>query len=321
MAPDHTDFMKNRLKMICDAFTEEKHGLQDIFYDENDVTYALCANMLVTRGLVPDAQSLAKCREILCRRATMFSTFRGIMEAPVSCLMYAAADPKRMLNKLVYVHTVLDEYFRDSHYLVYAASVLMEFPDEMTEGLAYRAKRIYDLMESMDYHLTSYEDQVLCVLFAASGREAEDLLYEAEYIYKKLDCGYNNSIQSASHILTLADGQPDNKCKLYRDIQSRLDERDMWRFSYSGTILLAALTSVCRSANDAVNDIIDAYYYLRDKEPGGKWLRLLLGDHDKRLANALLTTTLSYAPVGRDLTGSLAVTAAEYALLYITDQL
>ena len=184
--------MKNRLRLLCEAFIQAKHKIGRTFTDSDEID-ALCANILITRGLAADKDALLRCRSILCTRAALFSALCGVMGSPVSCLMYAADDPVKLFTKLVDVHTVLKRYFADSPYLVYASAVLTEFPDEMNEGIAIRARNIYELMKLTHPGITSSEDQVFCVLFAASGRDADTLLYETEYIQKTLDTGASNT--------------------------------------------------------------------------------------------------------------------------------
>ena len=308
--------MKERLKQLCDQFLAAKAGIKDVFGMEYDEIYTLCANMLVSRGKLPDAAVLRRCRELLKTKVGIFSSFRGTMEAPVCCLMSVADEPEQKFARIEKAHSVLKRHFGDSQYLVYASAVLSDMPTEIVEGVSARARNIYDLMKRRHPFLTSYEDHVFCVLLAMSERSDEELISETEQIYKSLNLSDSNTMQSVSHILALAEGDPAEKCDILKGIFNGLKEVGKKYGTYGELAVLAALAAVSPDITDAVTDIADADDYLSlNKEYRGFFN---CGEHT-RLMHAALITAASYAPVGSDISGTLPMIAAEDALLYIYD--
>ena len=309
--------MNERLKVLCDSFIAAKAEIKAVFGIEYDEIYTLCANMFVSRGMMPDNRALRECRELLKKNSGLFSSFRWTMEAPVSTLLAASDSPELMLSKVKQAHSVLRRHFPDSQYLVYAAAVLADMSGETAESIASRARTIYEMMKRRHPFLTAYEDHVFCVLLAMSRRSDEELTDETEYIYNALrKMSDSNTIQSVSHILTLADGAPEAKCALLSDIFYGLKDLGKKYGSGGELAVLAALASVSPDVNTAVTDIADADDYLSQCKDYRGFFNC--GAHT-RLMHATLLTAASYAPVGKDVSGTLPMIAAEDALLYIYD--
>ena len=308
--------MNERLRCLCDRFLCAKARIKEVFGMEYDEIYTLCANMIVTRDQIADTEKLRSCRALLKTRAGVFSSFRGAMEAPVCCLMSVSDDPGQMLSRLEQMHGILRRHFGDSQYLVYAAAVLSDMAADTAEGIAARARAIYDRMKHRHPFLTSYEDHVFCVLLAMTDRSDDDMIDEMEHIYRALNLSDSNTMQSVSHILTLADGSPDDKCALFKGIFNGLKEVGKKYGTYGELAVLAALTAVSPDLNTAVTDIADADDYLSLNKEYRSFFNC--GEHT-RLMHAALLTASAYAPVGKDISGTLPMIAAEDALLYIYD--
>ena len=306
-----------KLKTLCDAFIQERNVISNCFLMTCEEICALSASMLITRVSMPDRETIDRCKYIFLDNCGIFSPFRGAMQAPVVALMAASDDALEKLARLEHSYSVLRKFFDHSLYLVYSAAVLSELPDEMQEGTAARAKEIYYMMEKIHPKLTDDEDTVLSLLFAMSGRPKDELFYEAEYIYNSIrDFGEDNTMQSAAHILTLADGQPDAKTQLFRDIWSGLANHGLRYGEHAEMIMLAALASVAPHAYTAVIDTIMIEGLLSDSDSYNGFLASY-----SRSSDAALITAAAYTPVHGGISGSLSMTAAEFTLLYMYDSM
>ncbi|MBQ5315921.1 MAG: DUF4003 family protein [Oscillospiraceae bacterium] len=308
--------MNKKLKILCDAFIKEKREADLAFPLSSPHMTSICANMLVTRGALPDHQRLDEIQALLLMYTDIFSPLRRI-QPPVCALLASSCDPTTALRRLNDAYEVMKRYFTDSSYLVYASCILSHFPSSAAAPAAMRTRMIYDIMKGQHSTITEYEDVVMCMLYAMSARPYDELMYETEFHFRSIDFCSSNIAQSCAHVLTLANGQPAYKSELFRKMYRGFTEIGKNYSSYGELIMLAALACVCPDMVTAVTDTADADNYLASKG----FMTSVLINPQTRLMNAAMLTAASYTPANNGIACTLPMIAAEFAQLFVQDLL
>ncbi len=192
-----------------------RETLSKVFKFELDSRVAVCAADACSKGMTVDAEKIEECAKILNKNAGIFSGFRGDMEMSVIMMLSGADDPEEKMKQANDFYKVLKKYHTDSDYLAYSAAVLTDMiTPERSEEIAERSKRIYQLMKKEHRFLTGSEDVVFAILLAFSEKSDEAMIEEMEECYRILKERRfdEDTIQSISHIFTLAQGTAEEKC-------------------------------------------------------------------------------------------------------------
>ena len=207
--------MNEQLMNECRKYLSCKEELTKVFKFEMDSILAVCAADVCSKGMAVDAEKIKACEKILKKNIGIFSRFRGNMGLPLIMMLARADDPEEKLKQATDYHKMLKKYHSDSEYLAYSAAVLTDMTtQERIEEIAERGKRIYQLMKKEHRFLTSYEDVVFALLLAFSKKSDETMIEEMEECYRILKERRfdEDTIQSISHIFTLTEGTPKEKC-------------------------------------------------------------------------------------------------------------
>ncbi len=192
-----------------------KEALSKVFKFEMDFMVAVCAADACSKGITVDADKIKACEKILKKNTGIFSGFHGNMSMPVIMMLAGADDPEEKMKQANEFYKILKKYHSDSEHLAYSAAVLTDMTtQERIEEIAERGKRIYQLMKKEHRFLTGSEDVVFALLLAFSEKSDEAMIEEMEECYRILKERRfdEDTMQSISHIFTLAEGTPKEKC-------------------------------------------------------------------------------------------------------------
>lgn len=207
--------MNEQLMNECRKYLACREELTKVFKFEMDSMVAVCAADACSKGITVDADKIKKCQKILEKNTGIFSGFRQNMEISMIMMLAGADDPEEKMKQANDFYKVLKKYHGDSEYLAYSAAVLTDMTTlERVEEIGERSKRIYQLMKKEHRFLTGSGDVVFAILLAFSEKTDEAMIEEMEECYRILkEHRYDqDTIQSISHIFTLAEGTPKEKC-------------------------------------------------------------------------------------------------------------
>ena len=308
--------MKTTLQRLCDRFLAANAVVKSQFKLESIYIYPICANVYCARNAQPDEEQLAACKGLLKQRTGLFSSFRGHLTAPVAAMLAAGGNPEARMEQALENYAALKREFHGSEYLALAAFLLAELGvGARREEIAVRGRTLYRRMKQEHPLLTSAEDCVYAVLMALSPRSDDELIADMEACYRLLKRRFSASdaVQSASHVLCLAAGTPEEKTArltaLYDAIRAaggKYGKR--WELS-----ALAALSILGGDLAELTADLMEVDGFLA----GQKGYGLFGLDRKTRLLHAALLTAdercLSRDLTAADLTRSLADRSAETA--------
>ena len=310
--------MKATLKGRCDRFIENRDVVKACFSMESVYLYPICAAVITDRNMRADSERLKRCKELLKEQTGVFSQFRGNPRLGMIALMSVDSNPLQRLRNAQQVYDYLKDYFAGTAYLCVAAMVIADLVDPgYYKPMAEHTRHIYSLMKSEHPFLTAAEDSVFSALLAVSKKTDERIVEETEQCYQRLKnfFGSGNALQSLSHVLTLCEGDTEEKCNatvsLYEELKSR-------GYAYGKGFelpTLGVLAMVPADRRELIQDVLDVDTYLSQKKGYG-----IFGIGKKqRLMHAAMIVTMEY--MGRDTAAPasdhkmLALVAAQQAAL------
>jgi len=312
--------MRETLLSMCETFFESREAVKEVFKWENDSLVSVCASVLMNSGKSVGAAQLKACRQLLKDKTGVFSNFRQTMEAPFASMMAVADNAEEKLTKSLKNYEVLKQQFWGSEYLVLAASILADSVAEWNvEEKAVRAKKIYQLMKEEHPFLTSQEDSVSAVMLAMSDKVDDNaLVQEAEHAYQMLKQTFasGNDVQAASFILTLAEGEIQEKCAKMVSLYESLKNAGVKYGKYHELATLAALSVLPVSVENMVADMVSVDAYLAERKP---YDGIFGVDKKTRLMHAAMILSSEYSK-SEDaniaaIVGTLAMIAAQQAAM------
>ena len=159
--------LRDSLQKRCDLFIHNRDTIKSAFGWESAYMYPLCANIYSSKGLQADAAQMKKSREILKKRTSLFSNFRGTSKMAIISMLSVSTFPEQQMEQMLLAYNALKSVFWGSEYLSVAAAVLAEMADPNQYGkIAQRTRAIYNRMKKRHPFLTSGEDSTLAALLA-----------------------------------------------------------------------------------------------------------------------------------------------------------
>ena len=310
--------MRTSLEQLCNNFISNKEVIKSVFKWENDQIVAASSATFMNRGTVADADKLANCKKLLKENTGVFSNFRGNVELPMVAQLAIAEFPEEKMKKTLNVYEALKNEFRGSEYLVLAAAVMADMvSEEQADRMVEKARSIYNKMKQDHPFLTSSEDSVYAVLMAVSEKSDEVLMEEMEVCYKKLKESFSasNEVQALAHVLSIAEGAPEDKCKKVVALYDALREAEVKYGKYHELVVLASLALLPVELSTLVEDIKAVDAFLAEQKGYG-----FLGlDKKTRLMHAAMIVSADYAKNDNAeiaaMTGTLAAVAAQQAAM------
>lgn len=283
--------MKATLKARCDRFIENRDVVKSCFGMESTYLYPICAGVITDRDMRADSERLKRCKELLKEQTGVFSQFRGNPRLAMIALMSVDSNPALRLKNAQQVYQCLKDYFSGSAYLCVAAMVIADLVDPgYYKPMAEHTRHIYGLMKSKHPFLTGAEDSVFSALLAVSKKTDERIVEETEQCYQllKKHLGSGNALQSLSHVLTLCEGNTEEKCaatvSLYEELKGR------GRVYGKGFELptLGVLAMVPADRQELIQDLLDVDACLSKKKGYGIFG---IGKRQRLMHAAMLVTS------------------------------
>ena len=219
--------MNERTLARCKNLIKNKETMKSAFAWEDGLTHLACAGIFINKEQTVNEEMLLQCKDILKRNTGIFSNFKSTAKPMIVAMLAANENPQLLMERGLKVYDLLKEEFMSSVYLPIAAMIIAQYADEARYAeLAQRTRRIYKQMRADHPFLTSGEDSTFCALMALLDKPDEVLLGDAEECYKILKNNFfsSNAVQSLSHVLSMCDGEPENKCQKTMELFQKLKE-------------------------------------------------------------------------------------------------
>ena len=304
--------MKESMEKRCQAFIENRETLKRVFKMEYSYMYPICANIFCARDIPADEAALRHCRELLKAHTGVFSNFRGTVHMAVVSMLAALPDPEARLQNMLDNYALLKQYFMGSQYLALVALLLTETGSAhpMAEIVA-RGRGLYDRMKKEHPFLTAAQDSVFAVLLAQSEKSDDLLIAEMEDCYQRLKPTFSagNGLQSTTHVLSLADGPTLEKCARLLALYEGVRNADRKYGRYYELPVLAALSVLPVTPEDAVPEMLDVDAFL-SRQRGYGFFSI---DKKTRLMHAAMLVADEYAANAATEAAALSATVAMIA--------
>lgn len=216
------------------------------------------------------------------------------------------------------MYGILKREFYGSEYLVLAASVLADMvSEEGAQQMSRKARNIYNRMKKNHPFITSGEDTVYAVLMAVSDKSDEILMEEMEVCYKKLKESFSasNEVQALAHVLAIAEGATEEKCKKVVALYDALRTSEVKYGKYYELVALASLAMLPVELDVLVEDIKAVDAFLAEQKGYGFFGM----DKKTRLMHAAMIVSCDYIKSDTadiaTMTGTLAAVAAQQAAM------
>ncbi len=312
----------NEIHTLCQQFIADRDCLKANFKWESMYLYPVCAAIFIQNGVKADSTRLVQAKDLLNAKTGVFSNFRSTARLAMVSMLAADDDPEGLLVRALEVYDALKGQFMTTAYLPAAAMAAAQVSEPLRDAeLAVRTKDIYRKMRKEHPFLTSGEDVVFCLLMALSGRDDDVLLTECERCYDllKQEFSIGNTVQTLSHVLTLCDGVPEEKCRRAVELYHLLYDRGLkYGKSYElGTLGVPAMTGA--PLDTIADEIAEADAYLSEC-PGyrgifgaAKRQRLM---HASLIVSGKYTSALGKtAATAASVTGTVALILAQQAAI------
>ncbi len=219
--------MKAELQALCDLFIANRDAAKAAFKWDSDMVYPLCANIFCARGMTADPEALRRGKEIINSQTGVLSNFRGSLRPALAAMLAAGERPEEKMSQAVENYRILKQDFWSSEYLALAAFLLTDIASVREgEERTCRGREIYRRMKKEHPLLTSSEDSVFAVMMAFSDKTDDALIEDMEACYQGLKDRFSigDSIQTASHVLAMAESAPAEKTerviRLYDELRN-----------------------------------------------------------------------------------------------------
>ena len=251
--------MKAELETLCTEYISNRDAVQKAFRWDNNAVYPVCANIFCACGQKAETDRLKACRKVIRKNTGLFSKFRGRKTRSFLASMLAlgetAEDRMALANKY---YRLLHRKFKGTEYLVLASFLLTDLADQnLTEEKVVRGKELFRRMNKKHRILTNNMDSVFAMMLAFSGKTDDILMEDVEACYRALKPGFSNSgdVQTASQVLSVSDGEPEEKAQRVIDLYNALLEAGV-KYGRSRELSpLAALSLTDTPIADLVEEI------------------------------------------------------------------
>ena len=264
--------MKAELQALCDLFITNRDIARQSFKWDSDAVHPLCANIFCARGLTMEMDRLQQCKEIIKNQTGILSNFRGSLRPALAAMLAAGERPEEKMSRALENYRILKQDFWSSEYLALAAFLLTDIADTyQVEEKAGRGKTIYQRMKKEHPFLTSSEDSVFAVMMAFSEKTDDALIADMEACYQGLKGKFSigDSVQTASHVLAMAPGEPAEKVERVISLYEALRNAGVKYGKYYELATLAALAVMDVDLPTVTAEICEADEFLSKQKGYG----------------------------------------------------
>lgn len=188
-----------------------------------------------------DINRVNECRYIIKNYTSLLSNFRGNNLLTTAVNLSLEDNPTNSFHELMDIYSKLKSHFFTNQFLVLAAQVIFNARDHINVNEAIvNTRKTYDHMKSNHVFLTSSEDISAAAMIATTSTDLNRTFADIESCYSILkNNGFwgGNNLQSLSHILSLFEGTPEEKCSRVISLDRSLRKYNVPLKGYSLPIL------------------------------------------------------------------------------------
>ena len=301
--------MKESLNKLCEDFAVNREVVRKAYKMESSYIYPICANIFCAKGMVIQPDRLAESKRMLKEKTGVLSNFRGIIQAPVACMLATETGGESRMERALVNYKLLKKKFWGSEYLALVAFLMTDLVSEArAPEKIERGRTIYERMKKEHPLLTSGEDSIFAVLMAFSDQSDDALLEDMETCYALLKKKFfsGNAVQSASHVLAMTPGRPEDKVARMTALYDALKQSGRKYGRHYELSTLAAVASLDVPLEQLTEEILEVDQALANQKGYG-----LIGiGRQMRLMHAAMLVSDLYMPNGQVDTAALAGTVA-----------
>ena len=245
----------------------------ELFLENNDAigkvkgTWAMQNVQLRCSALTPtikdkkiDAERVNLALKIIKDNTSWNSCFRSDNKLTVAITIALEEDMEGSLKEIVSIYDELKKEFFSSEYLILVAQVIFNARYRMDVNTAIKNTRVaYDYMKKNHKYLTGSEDISSAAAIATTTIDFEQTFNEIEECYetlKKEKFGSRDNIQALSHILSLVNLPPKEKCEKVIEMKLALKENKVSLDGYY-LPLLGIVSFLTDNKQEFIKEVID----------------------------------------------------------------
>jgi hypothetical protein len=294
--------MNSEFTKKLELLAANKKAIDKEFYFELGMSQVVAGLLFASAGKEADIERMKEARNILKKKAGVFSALRDATETVILARMAMEPDMEQYINDLIGVLELLTKgkVFEDSYMVLTAMIIVDRGRKADAEKIKATTDEIMRRMSKLHPILTSAEDLALAALLAMSGRDIDSVIDDMEesfrYTKKELKIRADaNSIQALSQILALTGGDMKAKCDKVAELFAAFKENGSKFGTYLEFPALGTLIDVDVPTEVLVGEIIEAADFLKKNKGFGG----LSMDKKTRLMFAALLASEVYSN-GRD---------------------
>lgn len=303
--------MRVELQKLCLQFIQGRDVAKEAFAWESSYMPPICAGILADKKQDIGVDALKECKQKIKDKTGVFSNFRGMVIAPMACMLAVSEDAEKLFTDALGIYEELKKHFWSSSYLPLVSMIVAQMAEEeQYPHIVQKTKNIYELMKSEHPFLTSGEDGPFAAMLAFAECSSEAITGEVEKCYQLLKPKFfsANAVQSLSQVLALGEGSADAKC---RKLESLFDELKAKGYKYGTEYELAtlgALSILPCDVNTLVQDIIEVSDYLKEQKGYNGFFGV--GKRQRLMHSAMLVCKSYYGQESNQLMNSAAISSA-----------
>lgn len=238
-------------------------------------TFKKCnALNLTLRNRNADVEKINNCIDIIRNNSSIFSNFRGNNLLTTAVNLSIQNNPEESFNDIIIIYNKLKNHFFNNQFLVLAAQIIYNYRNiNDVDLIVVNTRKAYDTMKKNHLFLTGQEDICAAAVIATTSNNVEQTFIDMEECYNilKNNVFYSgNNLQALSHILSLFEGFPQEKCNKVLLLDKILRNHSVPLKSYSLPILgVAALTNI--DYEKFATDLNSANNYLKKQHGFGSF--------------------------------------------------
>jgi len=212
-------------------------------------TFKRCSALNLTlRNIDADIDKINNCIDIIKDNSSVFSNFRGNNLLTTAVNLSTKDNPEESFSEIMNIYEKLKNHFFNNQFLVLAAQIIYNYkgPSDI-DILVKNTRKAYDLMKENHIFLTGQEDICSAALIALTSYNLNETFVDMEKCYNILrENGFwaGNNLQSLTHILSLFQSTPEEKCDKVIMLDSTLRKYSTPLKNYTLPILgVVALTN------------------------------------------------------------------------------
>lgn len=237
--------IENKVKLLI----KNSNSLENVKSTFGMGTFKKCnALNLTLRNIDADVEKINSCIDIIKSNSSIFSNFRGNNLLTTAVNLSIQTNPEESFNDIMIIYSKLKNHFFNNQFLVLAAQIIYNYKNTNDIDLIVNnTRKAYDTMKKNHLFLTGQDDICAAALIATTSTNLDQTFIDMEECYNILrNNGFykGNDLQALSHILSLFEGLPQEKCNKVILLDKILRNHYVPLKGYSLPILgVAALTN------------------------------------------------------------------------------